>query len=731
MAIKEATVAVQVGIGVEAKGTGPEYGQVAITAGVTVAPTPQRVPASQSLPSLAVNAPVVVYTLSLKTAAYLPAAFDIAYEKRANEVWRAWFSIPLDYPHVAECTSRRYVELYDSNDRVGLFRIVKKYKYVREGNEYYRFECEHVLATLMDDQAPKTLYAGPGTEASIETVLALQGTANWKLGTCGFAEQYLYEWPRGTSLLEALLDIAERFQCTYLWTFDTSSHPWTLNLTDPSDTVTSYVDYGRNQKEIQKTEDARNLVTQLYPHGKGAGPDQVNITTVNPTGQPFLDSDTQGTYGVIVRHWADQRYETPQNLYDAASDLLETLKTPKITYSIKAVDLTRITGETIDRFTLGAVVSFKDGDTTVEARVMTIRKPDIEGKPGDITLDITNKAKEFDLRKWIRTNDLGSVHIKDIPGGAMGALPDVPEGAGIYICTDYLGYHDGSAWKTYIDIWGRFRAEGSGHHLYWNPTGLGTLDIKTDTINLTGAVNIIGTVMIQNLAVTTAKIEDLAVTDAKIDTLSVDKLTAGDITVGLNVNTGGSIKSNNYSAGLAGWEINADGSAEFQDVTIRGTLNASDLGAGTLPIARIEAGSITADKLYINEDINFAGDASLHRIYGVDALFLGSGGVGSNLYIGRSVGGDDLILNAPDQIWLQANSAYLWGKAGKVSIVAQGAGNDVEISSEDDITFLTADASAVLFLKDWWTTGGAQGTAAGRIQLISDGVTRYLRLYTD
>lgn len=37
------------------------------------------------------------------------------------------------------------------------------------------------------------------------------------------------------------------------------------------------------------------------------------------------------------------------------------------------------------------------------------------------------------------------------------------------------------------------------------------------------------------------------------------------------------IKSPNYAAGTAGWSINQDGSAEFNDVTIRGSLTLSDV----------------------------------------------------------------------------------------------------------------------------------------------------------
>ena len=57
-------------------------------------------------------------------------------------------------------------------------------------------------------------------------------------------------------------------------------------------------------------------------------------------------------------------------------------------------------------------------------------------------------------------------------------------------------------------------------------------------------------------------------------------------------NTSGFIRSYNYSSGSAGFSINSDGSAEFQNATIRGTLNASDITAGTLSASLLDTSFI-------------------------------------------------------------------------------------------------------------------------------------------
>lgn len=83
---------------------------------------------------------------------------------------------------------------------------------------------------------------------------------------------------------------------------------------------------------------------------------------------------------------------------------------------------------------------------------------------------------------------------------------------------------------------------------------------------------------IANALIGSAAIRDLAVTNAKINDLAVDKLTAGTIfSQAINIAGTGIIKSDNYVTGVSGWQVKADGSAEFSDITARGTLAAGTI----------------------------------------------------------------------------------------------------------------------------------------------------------
>lgn len=80
---------------------------------------------------------------------------------------------------------------------------------------------------------------------------------------------------------------------------------------------------------------------------------------------------------------------------------------------------------------------------------------------------------------------------------------------------------------------------------------------------------------IADATISRAKIQDLAVDNAKINDLNVNKLLAGALQVGSY------IESQSYTPGTSGWRINSDGSAEFSNVTVRGTVAGSTILGGS------------------------------------------------------------------------------------------------------------------------------------------------------
>jgi len=342
---------------------------------------------------------VVVYDLNMNKVAYLENAFNIGYEKHLNELWTARFSLPADDPKNTECQPLRFVEIFDGNERVDLFRIIPIKTMRSEDGKTITYQLEHVLATLLDDVLFRYhQIGGTGiyTAGILQYILNAQTTTRWQLGTVEFSKQFMYKF-ENENLLAALFAVPKPFVEDYMWTWDTTSYPWTLNLLAASNEPGPQIRYRKNLRGVTKEEDPTHLCTRLYALGYGEGVNQLTIEEVNPTGQPYIDTDTQAQYGIISRVWVDRRYEHAETLYETARAMLEKLKIPRVTYSVEAADLYQLTRDLIDKFQLGAQVGVIDEELGIDftSRVVGISKSDVTGAPGDIRLEIANQPEDI------------------------------------------------------------------------------------------------------------------------------------------------------------------------------------------------------------------------------------------------------------------------------------------------------------------------------------------------
>ena len=143
------------------------------------------------------------------------------------------------------------------------------------------------------------------------------------------------------------------------------------------------------------------------------------------------------------------------------------------------------------------------------------------------------------------------------------------DGRTIFLTTDKkLWRYDASVpeWTTKVD----------GADLISNSIVAGSIAAAAIVASHIGANEIIANI---------ANIKDAIITSAKIASLSVTKLTSGDIeSVTINLLSAGpaKIKSDNFLANVSGFQILGDGNAEFNDVNIRG-----DLDAGKIEISDV------------------------------------------------------------------------------------------------------------------------------------------------
>ena len=341
---------------------------------------------------------VTVYDQSGKLLGVLENADEIAYTLTHNDLWTASFSLPSGEAKNALCQAHNMVRLPDETRKTGLYRIVgmPSSEETAEGGRK-TYSLEHIMATLLDD----VLFGyheiggtGVPTAQVIAYILDRQTVRRWTLGVCEFSDQFAYKFENAT-LLSALLSLGNVLTEDYTWDFDTSAVPWTVNLRHADATPGCGIHYMRNMVGIEKTMDASTLVTRLYLLGYGEGVNQLTIRDVNG-GLPYIDADTIAIWGVKSSVFADTRIEDAATLKARGQAVLDRYKNPYISYTASAIDLTRITGQEWDKHMPGKLVRVMDGEHGVDfsARIVSIAKSDVRGRPGDIEITIANTPRD-------------------------------------------------------------------------------------------------------------------------------------------------------------------------------------------------------------------------------------------------------------------------------------------------------------------------------------------------
>ncbi len=344
----------------------------------------------------AVDNTIRVYDGNMRKLAYLENAYNIGYSLKLNELWTAQFTLPATDKKNIYCQPFNYVEIFDGGERIELFRIMPStLTRNSEGNIVY--QCEHVLATLMDDvlfQYHQIGNIGVGTVSVLRYILDHQLTKRWQLRNCDFDRRFEYKW-ENENLLSALFSVPQPFNEGYRWEFDTTGTTWQLDLKRLPTQFVADIIYKKNMVEIKKEVDPSTIVTRLYCLGYGEGDNQLNICSVNG-GIPYLEANT-ATYGIKSSILVDRRFENAETLKAYGQSILDELKNPFKSYSVRAIDLHRKSPSKYERYFPGDIVRVIDKEDNIieNLPIVSVSKSDITGAPGDIEVEIAKRTRDI------------------------------------------------------------------------------------------------------------------------------------------------------------------------------------------------------------------------------------------------------------------------------------------------------------------------------------------------
>lgn len=341
-----------------------------------------------------INHYIEVYDLNLKRIAYFDTALNVVETVKINQISTLTFELPAIDPKIDLCQLRYFVDVNGGEKYRIMDRKVKK-----SDITMIEFECEHALATLVDD----VMFGehvigniGTYTDEVINYILSFQTTARWTLKNCGFQRQFEYGWT-SENLLSALFSVPTPITDLYMWQYDTTVYPWELSLVeiDPTQRPQFYIMDGLNLRESENHEQSSTIFTRIYPLGYGEGVNQLGISKIN-NGVPYVEASAEAIskYGLIQAVWTDRRYESAENLLAAAQVMVNDLSQPYYQYTVGIADLYELRGgnyrQTEDpyRAAVGRIVKFEDGFITYITQ--TTRRYDVDG---DMDISVANKVQ--------------------------------------------------------------------------------------------------------------------------------------------------------------------------------------------------------------------------------------------------------------------------------------------------------------------------------------------------
>lgn len=248
------------------------------------------------------------------------------------------------------------------------------------GNRATRVHLEHAVAEIGDwivgEEVEETIVTAA---SAISSLFASYGGTLWSLGTLNCSVNVRFSASKGQNVLEAILGIVSQVP-GYMLTLDQTVTPWQIGIALQPETVTAEGRLSRNMQSVQITYDESELCNKVYISG---------IDT------PFEAYDSQETYGVI-EHYISESDLPAATAQMVALAYLQAHCDPAISVSISMLDLANVTGEPLDRITLGAKfrLALPEDGVSIEQHVIGIQFDDVYGNPEAITVTLANEISD-------------------------------------------------------------------------------------------------------------------------------------------------------------------------------------------------------------------------------------------------------------------------------------------------------------------------------------------------
>lgn len=276
--------------------------------------------------------------------------------------------------------SRSYVELFTPYGSAGMFRVRQPRN--SYGNDTNTAELEHMVSAVGDWLVKEKIEEMLPANTAMTRVFSHYKGRWWKLGSVSalgsgkVAVECDYD-----RILDVMISILrQKPDCMMAFNFNTT--PWTINIVKKGTTVSAEGRLSRNVTNATVSYDDSELVTRVWYR---------TFTTKNNEVQEtwnHKDAPTQKRYGTVEGTVSTDSRMTAEEIDYIVNTYIEEHKEPRVNVSIQASELARITGESMDKFTIGKKyrLAIPDYSFTLEDIITSITWNDPYNNPRDVTV---------------------------------------------------------------------------------------------------------------------------------------------------------------------------------------------------------------------------------------------------------------------------------------------------------------------------------------------------------
>ena len=220
--------------------------------------------------------------------------------------------------------------------------------------------------------------------ADVPMAYALQGT-DWDVGTVNVSTKRTWTCSEKNAL--AILRAVQNIHGGDL-IFDNANRIVKLLTFSGEDSGVLFC-YKKNMKSIQRVIDTTSLITRLYAYGK----DGMTFASING-GNEYVQ-DTTYTSEIRIATLDCSNFTNPYQMLEYANMRLADYASPRISYVLKAMDLSVLTGYEHETWALGDTVMVKDDDLNLSVKTRIVRREYNLQEPWNTVLELSTTLREL------------------------------------------------------------------------------------------------------------------------------------------------------------------------------------------------------------------------------------------------------------------------------------------------------------------------------------------------